>query len=221
MFARFATLLRRRRPSSACDAISEPGSPSVRRLVDGLLLMAITRDAAELRFEPSGGEVRVRFRVDGRWLDACTPLPSGAASGLASVLKEYARLDANETERSQVGVVRLTAETRRGSVREVRLLVQIRPTLHGEATEIRIRGGCLRYHATTLPAVLHSFDTDRVTVERDAEHAAPRWESPGTCQLSRAIRLARAANSPGTASRRSQTFEPHPPGLGSRGRPTC
>jgi type II secretory ATPase GspE/PulE/Tfp pilus assembly ATPase PilB-like protein len=165
-----------------------------RRFVDGILLTAISRGASEITIEPLEREVRVRYTIAGERVPACASLPAGAAASLATIVKEYARLDVDDREHSQAGHVRLRAETCPGRVHDIRMQIGVSPTEFGEVATIRIREATLRETRGGAPS-------SAIQTREDAGRAFDR-----TIELVKALAGGRFA----VAHRRS--LVPRPPG---------
>jgi type IV pilus assembly protein PilB len=102
------------------------------RLVDALLVDAITGRASDVHLEPDGAGLRVRFRVDGLLREA-TRVPRSLAPQVLSRVKIMARLDIAERRLPQDGraVVRVDGQP-------VDLRVSTMPTQHGETVVLRV-----------------------------------------------------------------------------------
>ncbi|MBM3334638.1 type II/IV secretion system protein, partial [Candidatus Sumerlaeota bacterium] len=106
--------------------------PPVIRLVNLLMLQAIKDRASDLHIEPFTNQVRIRYRVDGALREIPSP-PKSMHVPIISRVKVMANLDISETRRPQDGRIKLMLEGR-----EVDLRVSVIPTVHGEATVMRI-----------------------------------------------------------------------------------
>ncbi|MBJ7457880.1 MAG: Flp pilus assembly complex ATPase component TadA [Thermoleophilaceae bacterium] len=102
------------------------------KLVNSILVQAVTVGASDLHFEPEGKEMRVRFRVDGV-LQRATTVPRKMVSGMISRLKIMADMNIAEKRVPQDGRVAL----RVGAV-SVDLRVVSLPSVFGEKIVIRI-----------------------------------------------------------------------------------
>ena len=102
------------------------------KLINSILVQAVTVGASDLHFEPEGKEMRVRFRVDGV-LQRATTVPRKMVSGMISRLKIMADMDIAEKRVPQDGRVAL----RVGAV-AVDLRVVTMPSVHGEKVVIRV-----------------------------------------------------------------------------------
>jgi type IV pilus assembly protein PilB len=102
------------------------------KLINSILVQAVTVGASDLHFEPEGKEMRVRFRVDGV-LQRATTVPRKMVSGMISRLKIMADMNIAEKRVPQDGRVAL----RVGEV-AVDLRVVTLPSVFGEKVVIRI-----------------------------------------------------------------------------------
>ncbi|MGB0872391.1 MAG: GspE/PulE family protein [Solirubrobacterales bacterium] len=102
------------------------------KLINSILVQAVTVGASDLHFEPEGKEMRVRFRVDGV-LQRATTVPRKMVSGMISRLKIMADMNIAEKRVPQDGRVAL----RVGQV-SVDLRVVTMPSVFGEKVVIRI-----------------------------------------------------------------------------------
>lgn len=102
------------------------------KLINSILVQAVTVGASDLHFEPEGKEMRVRFRVDGV-LQRATTVPRKMVSGMISRLKIMADMNIAEKRVPQDGRVAL----RVGQV-AVDLRVVTMPSVFGEKVVIRI-----------------------------------------------------------------------------------
>ncbi len=125
------------RDSSAVLRQPEPGQATVRGLVNGILMKAVYRGASDILFECFDAEFRIRFKVEGECEYAMTPLPPTAAGQIVSIVKQYARLDIAESEKSQDGRFEMKIEYK-GELKAIQFRVAIRPTINGEGCVIRL-----------------------------------------------------------------------------------
>ncbi|MGH2906599.1 MAG: GspE/PulE family protein [Solirubrobacterales bacterium] len=102
------------------------------KLINSILVQAVTVGASDLHFEPEGKEMRVRFRVDGV-LQRATTVPRKMVSGMISRLKIMADMNIAEKRVPQDGRIAL----RVGEV-AVDLRVVTMPSVFGEKVVIRI-----------------------------------------------------------------------------------
>jgi type IV pilus assembly protein PilB len=102
------------------------------KLINSILVQAVTVGASDLHFEPEGREMRVRFRVDGV-LQRATTVPRKMVSGMISRLKIMSDMNIAEKRVPQDGRVAL----RVGQV-AVDLRVVTMPSVFGEKVVIRV-----------------------------------------------------------------------------------
>jgi type IV pilus assembly protein PilB len=102
------------------------------KLVNSILGQAVTEGASDIHFEPNGGEMRIRFRVDGV-LQEMAKVPKRMVSGVVSRIKIMSDLDIAEKRIPQDGRVAVNIEDRRIDLRVTTL-----PTQRGEGASIRI-----------------------------------------------------------------------------------
>ncbi len=102
------------------------------KLINSILVQAVTVGASDIHFEPEGKEMRVRFRVDGV-LQRATTVPKKMVSGMISRVKIMAEMNIAEKRIPQDGRIAL----RIGQV-AVDLRVVTLPSVWGEKIVIRI-----------------------------------------------------------------------------------
>ena len=102
------------------------------RLVQELIVRAVTNQASDIHVEPREDSVRIRFRIDGV-LQTVETLPLSLRSALGSRIKIMARMNIAERRMPQDGRIKVNV---RG--REVDLRVSTMPTLWGESIVLRI-----------------------------------------------------------------------------------
>jgi len=102
------------------------------KLVHSVIADAVERGASDIHFDPSSGDMRVRFRVDGVVTDAMT-VPRRLVAGLVSRVKIMAELDIAERRVPQDGRIALTVD---GGYIDLRIATL--PVLHGESLVMRI-----------------------------------------------------------------------------------
>jgi type IV pilus assembly protein PilB len=102
------------------------------KLVNSILGQAVTEGASDIHFEPDGGEMRIRFRVDGV-LQETARVPKRMVAGVVSRVKIMSELDIAEKRIPQDGRVGVTIEDRRVDLRVTTL-----PTQRGEGASIRL-----------------------------------------------------------------------------------
>jgi type IV pilus assembly protein PilB len=102
------------------------------KLVHAVIADAVRRGVSDVHFEPSGHDMRVRFRVDGVVFDSTT-VPRHLISGLISRIKIMAELDIAEKRVPQDGRIGLSVD---GNYVDLR--VATLPTVRGEAVVMRV-----------------------------------------------------------------------------------
>jgi type IV pilus assembly protein PilB len=102
------------------------------KLVHAVIADAVRRGVSDVHFEPSGQDMRVRFRVDGVVFDSTT-VPRHLISGLISRIKIMAELDIAEKRAPQDGRIGLSVD---GNYVDLR--VATLPTVRGEAVVMRV-----------------------------------------------------------------------------------
>ena len=102
------------------------------KLVHAVIADAVRRGVSDVHFEPSGHDMRVRFRVDGVVFDSTT-VPRHLIAGLISRIKIMAELDIAEKRVPQDGRIGLSVD---GNYVDLR--VATLPTVRGEAVVMRV-----------------------------------------------------------------------------------
>ena len=102
------------------------------KLVHSIIADGVLRGASDIHFEPRGGEMRVRFRVDGVVSDTTT-VPRTLSAGLVSRVKIMADLDIAEKRLPQDGRIGLNVDGH-----YVDLRVATLPVVRGESVVMRI-----------------------------------------------------------------------------------
>jgi type IV pilus assembly protein PilB len=102
------------------------------KLVHSIIADAVHRGASDVHFEPRGGDMRVRFRVDGVVIDTTT-VPRALMAGLISRVKIMADLDIAEKRLPQDGRIGLSVD---GNYVDLR--VATLPVVRGESIVMRI-----------------------------------------------------------------------------------
>jgi len=115
------------------------------RLVNMLLLEALSRGASDIHLEPGERHLQARFRVDGILQDVMTPAKR-LEPAVVSRVKIMASLDIAERRLPQDGRIKF-----RDGIREVDFRVSIIPSLFGESVVLRILDkGVLKLDLTQL-----------------------------------------------------------------------
>jgi type IV pilus assembly protein PilB len=145
---------------AALEQASDDG-PTV-QLVRSIIAQAITLGASDVHFDPTEGDLLVRYRVDGIMRDT-TLIPSSQAGRVISRIKILSELDIAERRASQDGRMTLTLDGRRIDIRVVTV-----PLVAGESAVLRV----LDPGDTPLSlAELGMDDADREAVERALRRA--------------------------------------------------
>ncbi len=108
------------------------GAPVV-RLVNAILLNAISKGASDIHIEPYERRLRVRYRIDGVLIPEMTP-PLKLKSPLVSRLKIMSQLDIAERRLPQDGRIKLKL----GKGREMDFRVSVLPCNFGEKIVLRL-----------------------------------------------------------------------------------
>ena len=102
------------------------------KLVNSILAEAVELRASDVHFENGGGDMRVRFRVDGVLNETAT-IPRKMIPGVVSRIKVMADLDISERRLPQDGRVTLKIEGRPVDIRVVTM-----PAVNGEGVVMRL-----------------------------------------------------------------------------------
>jgi type IV pilus assembly protein PilB len=102
------------------------------KLVHSIVAAAVDRGASDIHFDPQGGQLRVRIRVDGMVHDSTT-VPRKMVAGVISRVKIMADLNIAERRLPQDGRVGLMVDGRHVDIRVVTL-----PLVGGESIVMRI-----------------------------------------------------------------------------------
>jgi general secretion pathway protein E len=114
------------------DLVHLANEAPVVKLVNLLLVEALTARASDVHLEAYASGLKVRYRIDGVLQDAPSPPPQ-LASAVISRLKIMAELDIAERRLPQDGRIRVRLQDR-----EVDVRVSTIPTLHGESVVLRL-----------------------------------------------------------------------------------
>ena len=114
------------------------------RLVDTVLMEAVTRRASDIHIEAFEHDVYIRYRIDGRCYQVAQP-PKSLALALSSRLKVLANLDVAESRLPQDGRILLTVNLpappgggAQAGERQVDLRISTLPTVYGESIVMRV-----------------------------------------------------------------------------------
>jgi type IV pilus assembly protein PilB len=119
-------------PAAVTDLEAPTEDAPVIRLVHSVIAAAIERGASDIHFDPTAGDMSVRYRIDGVMWDSTT-IPRRMVAGAVSRIKIMADLDIAEKRKPQDGRVSISLD---GRVVDVRLVVL--PTVEGESVVMRI-----------------------------------------------------------------------------------
>lgn len=103
------------------------------KLVNGILIDAITRGSSDIHIEPYEKNFRVRFRIDGSLYEVMKP-PLKMKNAIISRIKIMANLDIAERRLPQDGRIKLKF----GKGRDMDYRVSVLPTLFGEKIVLRL-----------------------------------------------------------------------------------
>src|SRR5438067_13416416 len=106
------------------------------RLVNILLVDALSRSASDIHIEPYEKELRIRFRIDGVLYDVMHP-PLRLRDALISRIKIMSKLDISEKRWPQDGRIKVRVKVDSRS-RELDFRVSTLPTLFGEKVVLRL-----------------------------------------------------------------------------------
>ena len=119
-------------PAPVTDLEAPTEEAPVVRLVHSVIAAAIERGASDIHFDPTPGDMTVRYRIDGVMWDSTT-IPRRMVAGAVSRIKIMADLDISEKRKPQDGRVSISLDKRVVDVRLVTL-----PTVEGESVVMRI-----------------------------------------------------------------------------------
>ena len=140
---------------AALEQAADDG-PTV-KLVRSIIAQAVEHGASDIHFDPDGGDLRVRYRIDGIMRDV-TRIPARQSARVISRVKILSELDISERRKPQDGRLSVTIDGRRIDIR-----VAIVPLVSGESAVLRVldSGG----RPLTF-GELGMADADRARVER-------------------------------------------------------
>jgi len=119
------------------DALARQGEEApVVRLVNVLLMSAISKGASDIHIEPYEKEYRVRFRIDGVLYNIMNPSLK-FRDAIASRLKIMSKLDIAEKRLPQDGRIKIRYNDQ-GRSKELDFRVSVLPTLFGEKIVLRL-----------------------------------------------------------------------------------
>jgi type IV pilus assembly protein PilB len=119
-------------PAEVVELRESADDAPVIRLVNQIVAQAVEQGASDVHLEPSGNELRVRFRIDGVLVETAQ-VQRRMVLGVISRVKIMSDLDISERRIPQDGRVGLTIDGHHIDLRVVTL-----PTVHGESVVMRI-----------------------------------------------------------------------------------
>ncbi|MDD5593538.1 MAG: ATPase, T2SS/T4P/T4SS family [Candidatus Margulisbacteria bacterium] len=119
-------------PQAAKAAVSTAEEAPVIKLVNLLILRAVSEGASDVHMEPTEKNVRIRYRVDGMMHDVSTA-PLYLLSSLVTRIKVMSKMDIAESRLPQDGRFELKVEAKSIDVR-----VSSFPSIFGEALVMRL-----------------------------------------------------------------------------------
>jgi type IV pilus assembly protein PilB len=121
----------------SADMLARQGEEApVIKLVNVLLMSAISKGASDIHIEPYEKEYRVRYRIDGILYNIMSP-PLKMRDAITSRIKIMAKLDIAEKRLPQDGRIKLRFSDE-GSTKEIDFRVSCLPTLFGEKIVMRL-----------------------------------------------------------------------------------
>jgi len=119
------------------EALARQGEEApVIRLVNVMLMSAISKGASDIHIEPYEKEMRVRYRIDGVLYNIMAP-PMKYRDPIAARVKILAKLDIAEKRLPQDGRIKIRY-TDNGRQKEIDFRVSCLPTLFGEKIVLRL-----------------------------------------------------------------------------------
>ena len=119
------------------EALARQGEEApVIRLVNVMLMSAISKGASDIHIEPYEKELRIRYRIDGVLYNIMAP-PLKFRDPIASRVKIMAKLDIAEKRLPQDGRIKIRFNDA-GRVKEIDFRVSCLPTLFGEKIVLRL-----------------------------------------------------------------------------------
>lgn len=115
------------------EGLYNSGDAAIIKLVNGILLKAITQGASDIHIEPFEKSFQVRYRTDGT-LHRAMNLPLTIKGALISRLKIMSSLNIAEKRRPQDGRIKLKL----GRGKTIDFRVNVLPTLFGESIVLRL-----------------------------------------------------------------------------------
>ncbi|MSR44180.1 MAG: type II/IV secretion system protein [Phycisphaerales bacterium] len=103
------------------------------KIVDRMIIKAVTNRASDIHIEPMKDDVRLRFRIDGSCIDITPPIPKKLQSSVLARIKLMAGINISERRIPQDGRIKFTVD---GSPIDFR--VSACPAIWGESVVLRI-----------------------------------------------------------------------------------
>lgn len=130
------------------------------KIVSSILRDAVTKSASDIHIEPTGKDVRVRFRLDGS-LETVLTLPSNVSSGVVARIKILGKLRLDEKRKPQDGGFSTQINSRKIDFR-----LSTFPTYYGEKIVMRILDAeqgvkplsSLHFRDSTMQAIKEALD---------------------------------------------------------------
>ncbi len=143
------------------DEFSAGDAPII-KLVNGILMKAVTDGVSDIHIEPFEKSLQVRYRLDGSLYKSMN-LPLSIKNGLISRIKILSNLDISERRVPQDGRIKM----RMGKNSAVDFRVSTLPTLFGESVVMRILDkGALNVDLTKLGFEKEAFEALKRCIHR-------------------------------------------------------
>lgn len=120
------------RPEDTAEALDSLDDNAVVKAVDSIIREAALQEASDIHVEPTGRELKIRYRVDGS-LREQPSLPMASSQGILARIKIIGGLDISERRVPQDGRIRF----RKGSI-DLDLRLSTLPVAHGEKAVMRL-----------------------------------------------------------------------------------
>jgi type IV pilus assembly protein PilB len=121
----------------SAEALARQGEEApVIKLVNVILMSAISKGASDIHFEPYEKEYRVRYRIDGILYNVMTPTLK-MRDAITSRVKIMAKLDIAEKRLPQDGRIKIRFSDQ-GTTKDIDFRVSCLPTLFGEKIVMRL-----------------------------------------------------------------------------------
>jgi type IV pilus assembly protein PilB len=121
----------------SAETLAKQGEEApVIKLVNVVLMSAISKGASDIHIEPYEKEYRIRYRIDGILYNVMSP-PLKMRDAITSRVKIMAKLDIAEKRLPQDGRIKIRFSDN-GSVKDIDFRVSVLPTLFGEKIVMRL-----------------------------------------------------------------------------------